>query len=247
MMALSADQVTGLSRERFVRHVAPLLATPEGFADALVAQPENVSQEFVFARPRRRILTRTWISVGAGGGDGILVTWHDVTAERDLLREREELLLVDALTGIANRRAGETALRTEQDRMQRAGTPMCVALLDIDHFKKVNDLFGHAAGDEVLRIVAGTLAGQARLTDTVARWGGEEFLAVVNVPLEGARIFCERMRAVVEKLRSPPVDRITISIGVAEVGPGEALADALARADKRLYEAKNGGRNRVCS
>ena len=66
MMALSADQVTGLSRERFVRHVAPLLATPEGFADALVAQPENVSQEFVFARPRRRILTRTWTSVGAG-------------------------------------------------------------------------------------------------------------------------------------------------------------------------------------
>ena len=173
------------------------------------------------------------------------MTWHDVTAERDLLREREQLLLVDALTGIPNRRAAENALRTEQERKKRTGIPLCVALFDVDHFKKVNDVHGHAVGDEVLRIVAGSLAGEARLTDTVARWGGEEFLAVLGVSLDGARAFCERARQVIEKLRCPPVERITISVGVAEVGAGEAVSDAIARADKRLYEAKHAGRNRV--
>ncbi len=111
----------GLTRQDFVAHVGPMLAEPGGFAEALDAQPPDVSQEFVFARPRRRILTRTWTRVPAAGVNGILVTWHDVTAERDLLREREQLLLVDALTGIPNRRAAENALRTEQSRKKRTG------------------------------------------------------------------------------------------------------------------------------
>lgn len=245
MLAMRVTEVVGLTRKDFVGHVGPMLAEPEGFAEALDAQPPNIAREFTFARPRRRVLTRTWTRVPAAGGDGILVTWHDVTAERDLLREREELLLIDALTGIPNRRAAENALRTERERMKRTGTPLCVALFDVDHFKSVNDLFGHAAGDEVLRIVARSLAGEARLTDTVARWGGEEFVAVLNVSLDGARVFCERARQVIEKLICPGVGRITISAGVAEVGSGEAVTDALARADQRLYDAKRGGRNRT--
>ncbi len=245
MMAMPVDRVVGLCRKDFVAHVGPMLAEPAGFAEALDAQPPNVAQEFVFARPRRRVFTRTWTRVPAAGESGILVTWHDVTAESDLLREREQLLLVDALTGIPNRRAAENALRAEQSRKKRNGIPLCVAIFDVDHFKKVNDAYGHAAGDEVLRIVAGALAGEARLTDTVARWGGEEFLAVLSGSLDGARVFCERARQVIERLRCPPVERITISVGVAEVGAGEAVSDAIARADKRLYEAKDAGRNRV--
>jgi diguanylate cyclase (GGDEF)-like protein/PAS domain S-box-containing protein len=245
MLGMPVAKVIGLTRKDFVAHVGPLLAEPEGFAEALDAQPPNVAQEFTFARPRRRVLTRTWTRVPAAGGDAILVTWHDVTAERDLLREREQLLLIDALTGIPNRRAAENALRTEHERMKRMGTPLCVALFDVDHFKSVNDLYGHAAGDEVLRIVAASLARAARLTDTVARWGGEEFVAVLNGPLDGARVFCERARDVIEKLICPGVGRVTISGGVAEVGPSETVNDALARADQRLYDAKRGGRNRV--
>ena len=245
MLGLTPAEVIGLTREGFVRQVGPLLEDAEGFAEALAAQPEDVGREFTFARPRRRILTRTWTRVPLSDGDGILVTWHDVTAERDLLREREQQLLLDVLTGIPNRRAAETALRTERQRMKRAGTPMSVALFDIDHFKQVNDVHGHGAGDQVLRAVAGTLAGQARLTDTVARWGGEEFLAVLNVPLEGARTFCERARAAVETLRCPPVERVTVSAGVAEVAAGETVSDAIARADKHLYDAKRAGRNRI--
>jgi diguanylate cyclase (GGDEF)-like protein len=247
MLNLPLDQVVGLTRQGFVQAVTPLLARPQGFAEALTAQAENATLEFEFARPRRRILTRNWTGVVLVGRAGILVTWHDVTAERDLLREREQLLLVDVLTGIPNRRAGETALRAEHQRMRRNGTPMCVAFLDIDHFKQVNDVFGHATGDDVLRMVAGTLAGEARMTDSVVRWGGEEFLAVLNVPIEGARVFCERARLVVEKLRCPPVERVTISAGIAQVVSGESVADAIERADRSLYDAKKSGRNRVCS
>jgi len=246
MFSLQQETLTGMDRQTFVDWVAPVAEDPEAFATVMMGEINPEPQEFVFLRPRRRVLKRSLTSVRMGEGDGYLVTWHDVTAERDLLRERERLLLVDALTGIPNRRALETALHVEAERMKRTGTPFCVALLDVDHFKRVNDVHGHGAGDEVLRAVGGTLSSQARVTDTVGRWGGEEFLAVLNGTLSGARVFGERTRAAIEKLRCPPVERVTISIGLAELHPGESVLDAIARADKRLYDAKAGGRNRVC-
>ena len=245
MLGMPRGMVEGMTREAFVRHLSPFLADPEGLAATLLAQPPDTPLQFQFARPRRRVLSRTWIPVALSEGDGMLVTWRDVTAEHDLLREREQLLLIDALTGIPNRRAAENAMRAEQQRMKRSGTHFCVALFDIDHFKRVNDVFGHGAGDEVLRVVAGSLTSQLRLTDTVARWGGEEFVAVLNVPLDGARIFCERTRQRVEALETPPVGRVTISGGVVQVGTDESLTEALERADKLLYQAKAEGRNRV--
>ena len=247
MFSLHQETLTGMSRETFVEWVAPVAEDPEAFTRIMLSADRGEPQEFVFLRPRRRVLKRSLTSVRLGDGEGYLVTWHDVTAERDLLRERERLLLVDALTGIPNRRALETALHIEAERMKRTGTPFCVALLDVDHFKRVNDVHGHGAGDDVLRAVGGTLSSQVRVTDTAGRWGGEEFLAVLNGALPGAHVFGERTRAAIEKLRCPPVERITISIGLAEVMPGESVLDAVARADKRLYEAKAGGRNRVCS
>src|SRR3569623_215265 len=246
MFSLQQETPTGMDRQTFVDWVAPVADDPEAFATVMMGKINPEPQEFVFLRPRRRVLKRSLTSVRLGEGDGYLVTWHDVPAERDLLRERERLLLVDALTGIPNRRALETALHVEAERMKRTGTPFCVALLDVDHFKRVNDVHGHGAGDEVLRAVGGTLSSQARVTDTVGRWGGEEFLAVLNGTLAGAQVFGERTRASIERLRCPPVERVTISIGLAEVQPGELVLDAVARADKRLYEAKSSGRNRVC-
>jgi diguanylate cyclase (GGDEF)-like protein len=248
MLGMPRGLVEGMTRDTFVRNLAPFLTATdgEGLAEALSAQRPGVARAFEFTQPRRRILSRTWTPVALADADGMLVTWRDVTAEHDLLREREQLLLVDTLTGIANRRAADMALRTEHQRMKRTATPFCVALFDIDHFKRVNDVFGHAAGDEVLRVVAGSLAGHTRLTDTVARWGGEEFVAVLNVPLEGARVFCERARQKIEMLETPRVGRVTISVGLAQVGAEETLSAALERADKHLYEAKAGGRNRVC-
>jgi diguanylate cyclase (GGDEF)-like protein len=167
---------------------------------------------------------------------------YDVT-ERKRLAERD--LTVDVLTGITNRRGAETALRVEDERRRRGGTALSVAIFDIDHFKRVNDVHGHATGDAVLRHVAKALIAQARVTDLVARWGGEEFLAVLPGSLDGAVAFAERARQAIAGLACPPVEHVTISVGLAELAPAETPTEAIARADAHLYEAKRSGRNRV--
>jgi len=247
ILGIDRTRARGMARDEFLVHMIPLLEDPEKFRAQFAATPTSpTSEEFTFARPQRRVMRRSWTPLGPDQGGGFLVTWHDVTAQHDLLHERERQLLIDPLTGIANRRAGDLALRTEHERLKRAGTPMSIALFDVDHFKRVNDRFGHAVGDQVLCAVAATLKDRTRLTDTVARWGGEEFLAVLNVPLESAKAFCERVRRTIEALECPPVERLTISAGVAELSGNEMIADALARADRYLYEAKSFGRNRIC-
>jgi diguanylate cyclase (GGDEF)-like protein/PAS domain S-box-containing protein len=247
MFDLTEDALRGFTRDQFIGHVAPRLDDPGPTIERMVAQPIGTSEEFVIARPRRRVLRRTWESVRMPDEHGFLATWRDITSENALLAEREHQLLVDALTGIPNRRAALGALKVEHSRMRRTGTPLSVALFDIDHFKRVNDEYGHAAGDRVLCQVAMALAGEARVTDTVARWGGEEFLAILPGSLVGARVFCDRTRIAIQNLVCPEAHRITASAGIAEVAPGEDPADAIARADRLLYAAKRTGRNRVMS
>jgi diguanylate cyclase (GGDEF)-like protein len=225
-----------------------MCADPERFKQRLIelsAQPVEASDDFVLERPRRRVLRRRVHPVIADGGDWHVVIWQDVTTEKDEIAQRDRQLLVDPLTGIPNRRAAEAAIRDELARARRAGTELCVALFDIDHFKRINDSFGHAAGDRVLERVAQTLASQTRASDTIARWGGEEFVALVAGPIAGARAYCERARRAVEELRLPNGEAVTISAGIAVVTDGDADA-TLQRADEQLYEAKRAGRNRAC-
>jgi two-component system, cell cycle response regulator len=163
----------------------------------------------------------------------------------------EQLTVTDTLTGLRNRRFAEWFLSREFERMQRHGNSLSVLLADVDHFKRVNDTHGHAAGDAALCHVGRVLMGQVRKTDVCARWGGEEFLiAVVQVPLEGALAFAERQRAAIEA--APVVMpcggrlELTISIGVATAVRDDASpAGLLSAADRGLYEAKAAGRNRV--
>ena len=244
MFGFGDAELVGKSREEVLGHIAELAEDRAAFL-ARIAQPPEPVEEFTFARPRTRTLRRTWGHVAGASDDRRLAIWHDVTSEKALLAERDRQLYVDALTGIPNRRAAERALEVEQSRRERAQSPLSVVIVDIDHFKQVNDRFGHPIGDEVLGVVAATLDGEARLADTVARWGGEEFLAVLAVPLEGALAFAERARAAVERAPAPRVGHVTVSMGAAEAAAGEAPSAAIARADARLYEAKRGGRNRV--
>jgi diguanylate cyclase (GGDEF)-like protein len=244
MLALPRERHEGMTCAPFMAHLATLLADPAEALDRLALYREG-PEDFVFARPRRRILRRLETRVQLPTGGAYLVTWRDVTAEADLLAERERQLTIDGLTGIANRTAAEAALRLEDARRRRSGARFSVAIFDIDHFKQVNDRYGHATGDEVLRFVAEALNGQARITDLVARWGGEEFLAVLPGPLTGAVAFAERAREAVERTANSKVERITVSVGVAEIGPDESLDAVIQRADEHLYEAKRRGRNRV--
>jgi diguanylate cyclase (GGDEF)-like protein len=155
------------------------------------------------------------------------------------------LALTDRLTGLSNRHAGERALERDAARARRAGSPFSLALLDLDNFKQVNDRYGHAVGDEILRQVSQVLASTFRASDLAIRWGGDEFLVLLpDVAAKGASIFAERARMQIETLTFPG-GRVTISGGVVEMGKDESPRDALGRADAQLYEAKRAGRNRV--
>lgn len=155
----------------------------------------------------------------------------------------------DGLTGLVNRRTLDTRLDEAIARARRLQTPLCVVLGDIDHFKSVNDTYGHGTGDEVLKAVAHALAGSARTSDVVARYGGEEFCLVLEgTDPEGAARLAERMRLAIKALRfatdKGPLS-VTSSFGVALLGDGDDAHSVRDRADAGLYRAKQQGRDRV--
>ncbi|MFL5264506.1 MAG: GGDEF domain-containing protein [Anaeromyxobacteraceae bacterium] len=165
--------------------------------------------------------------------------------------ELRRLTSEDPLTGLANKRAFAAALEREVARAHRHTRPLALALLDLDHFKAVNDLHGHLAGDHVLREVARAVAPLVGPEELFARVGGEELAIVLpDAPLDRARAFAEEVRARVAAaplaFEGAPV-ALTVSVGVAALAPGEAPDALVARADARLYDAKRGGRNRVSS
>ncbi|MFP4158621.1 MAG: GGDEF domain-containing protein [Desulfobacterales bacterium] len=168
---------------------------------------------------------------------------------RQALERIEELVNIDELTGICNRRRLFDVLSEESSRYNRGREPFSVCIIDIDHFKHVNDTWGHAAGDEILKAIAGSICENIRAIDTFGRYGGEEFLLVMPyTPLQGASIKAERVRQQVENMDfsdTAPGLRITISAGVAEYRAKEEPDQTLIRADNALYEAKKAGRNRV--
>lgn len=154
--------------------------------------------------------------------------------------------LVDALTGVGNRRQFNHALEAEIGRYYRQNqSPFSVLLLDIDFFKKINDEHGHLRGDQVLKALAAHVAGLLRVMDQVCRWGGEEFAVVLpSADQANAGVLAERIRSTVE---ATPFDGValTLSIGVAAYRRGQSQDELMAQADAALYAAKQGGRNRV--
>ncbi len=174
-----------------------------------------------------------------------------VAAElREANLKLSELAATDSLTGLPNNRAFREALGRELARSQRAGTPVALIMVDIDFFKRVNDTYGHAAGDDVLRAVAQSLRGALRAGDLAARYGGEEFVLLLPATdLAGASVVGERVRRAIESTPVALTDGtslgVTASFGVALArGVGDA-SGVFARADAALYAAKRGGRNRV--
>lgn len=161
-------------------------------------------------------------------------------------RELEILSTTDKLTGIYNRLKLDDVLTLEVSRARRYRLPLCIAMLDIDHFKQVNDLHGHAVGDSVLVRIADLLRQSIRATDTVGRWGGEEFLLILpHTNPEQARLAAENICATIAAAEFPVVGHKTVSLGVTSYDGEENEVHMLARADEALYEAKRTGRNRV--
>lgn len=158
----------------------------------------------------------------------------------------EVLARADPLTTLFNRRAMDEALESELRRKHRYGRKFSVILCDIDHFKAVNDDFGHPVGDRVLHRVADAFHAHSRATDVIGRWGGEEFLLLCpDTRLDAAAAHAEKLRAALEATAFPEGVDITASFGVAECLPSDTLATLVARADRALYRAKSEGRNAV--
>jgi len=167
----------------------------------------------------------------------------------EALERISHLATHDELTGLVNRRHMTELIGMELQRCERAGRPLVLALLDLDHFKAINDNEGHAAGDQVLQAFARTVQATVRKTDRLARWGGEEFvLMLYDSDAANALGLLERVRANVQAMALACGGRslrVTVSIGVALSRPGEPMDRVLERADIALYAAKSQGRNRV--
>ena len=230
-----------------------------------IAQPDGGQTE--------TIVNCSPIADAQGRMRGCLVTFDDVTeihrkneemgrmlAELDRTRaeierqndELRRLAARDSLTGCLNRRAFFEAVADVFEPALRANANLCCIMADIDHFKGFNDLYGHAVGDQVIQVVARTLASNLRVTDILCRYGGEEFCIILpeTTPEEGCAI-AERMRASIEKngsaaIRNIEVSAITVSFGVADLADGATRIEELVNeADNALYSSKESGRNRV--
>lgn len=177
---------------------------------------------------------------------------RELDAIRDSLNKSEERARTDTLTGLPNRRALDEFFRGAQMAAMENGEPLSALLIDIDHFKKFNDSFGHGVGDQVLRLVAKALRDRVRDIDLPARYGGEELIAVLpGADLAACAAAAERIRRsiaecqITRRSTGEVLPGITVSIGVGQFQFGEAMGDLIDRCDRALYLAKKTGRNRV--
>jgi diguanylate cyclase (GGDEF)-like protein/PAS domain S-box-containing protein len=177
---------------------------------------------------------------------GFVSTGKDVTADALMNQEMQRIATIDKLTGIYNRHKFEELFTLEAERSRRFSQPLSLIMIDIDHFKAVNDTYGHDIGDEVLKTLTEIVHENIRKIDIFARWGGEEFLVLSpSTDLENIQKLAEKLRSAVERTPFPKVNHITISLGVSTFREDDTFSDFFKRVDQGLYYAKEHGRNQM--
>jgi len=247
----------GIAMEEVLRQIARNGIYGPGDVEDHVARRLKIiggfqAHAFELTRPDGRSLRIMGAPVMIEGeAEGLVLLQEDITEHKNYQATLERLATTDHLTGLLNRRAFLDATEREIRRAHRYGQPLALIMLDVDHFKRINDSHGHPAGDEVLRRIAATCRGMLRDGDLMGRLGGEEFaITLVQPPLQVASAVAERLRKAVSELGIEFGGErlaVTISLGIAEVGEGITSLDHLiSRADACLYTAKREGRNRAC-
>jgi diguanylate cyclase len=225
------------------------------FGDEIVAAVRMPDMAGVMREATRRMLVETKRMVeGARGLDGDLRgASREVQALRNDLEEARRQAMSDPLTSVANRKAFDERLAKEMAAANESGSDLALLLLDIDHFKRFNDSFGHVIGDEALKLVAHALVAGVKGRDMVARYGGEEFAVILPATsiahalgLANGLGAAVKGRRMLLKSTGRDLGRITVSLGVARYRPGESASDLVRRADAALYAAKNRGRDMAC-
>jgi diguanylate cyclase (GGDEF)-like protein len=238
----------GMPLERYLADPPPAGGLA-AFARGLVDDPLDREHHVRLANPDRPDLPpHVFQALGARlpGRDNWLLTLTDITELELERRELLDLANLDPLTRVCNRRRLQEILAEETARACRYATPLAVVMLDIDHFKAINDTHGHDVGDTVLVELAARLGRAVRQVDWLARLGGEEFVVVApGIALGSAVELAERLRLVVADAAFAGAGRVTVSLGVAVLRSGETVEAVLKRADEALYRAKAGGRNQV--
>lgn len=259
-----ARQIFGyMESEVMGRHLNMLL--PERFHlqhDVMIAEfgaspleskrmSERTRQVFGCRKDGTEFLTSTVIlKVGTGSNQSYAAIVRDISENKKTEEELLRLAATDPLTGALNRREFTALAEQESLRSHRYGRPLSIMMLDLDHFKRMNDAYGHAAGDMALQRFTALCCNTLRNVDIFGRWGGEEFVALLpETDAEGAAVIAERLRKVVNEnvlLYNDNQIHMTVSIGIAQYRAGETSVDApLGRADSAVYDAKKAGRNRI--
>jgi len=258
MVNAAAARIRHMTREQLIglngRDLAPRPEVGElsMSEDARVLAGEEIVKEEAGVLPvtgeecHRIVVKRRCINVD--GSPMVVSVQHYVTEWRLAERELRRLAQEDALTGIANRRYFSAEAERAMHAVERSGQPLSLLLLDLDHFKNINDEHGHNVGDQVLAEMVRRLREVLRKSDLTGRWGGEEFIALLHSDADAAMAVAERIRLAVADTpfatSHGPV-AVTLSGGCASHRPGDSLSRLVGRADRALYAAKHGGRNRI--
>lgn len=232
------------SKEVFRHTVLMLLAEEENMPMVIKGMDLGINDYFIYPVEENELLARLKTQLRRKQYQDNL---------RTDLEQSVTLSTKDGLTGVFNRRYFDIHIQQMMKTSEESNRPLCLMMFDIDHFKMVNDTYGHQAGDEILKTFTATLKNIFRVTDLIARYGGEEFSVLLSsTTLEDARLIAERVRAAIEALefkistQAEPIKKTT-SIGLTEYRWQEPVTEFIGRADKALYEAKDTGRNKVVS